>query len=464
MVEITNWREIMKADLFLHNAQIATDFGVFSGGIAVKDGKVLKLVEGDEAFQSEESIDLAGKLILPGLVDAHVHFNEPGNEHWEGFMAGSMAAAAGGVTTVIEMPFNATPPTRNISLLNTKLKAIQDKSVIDYGLWGLLDDSNLNDLEALHNGGVVGFKGFLCDPGVFEMVHTYQLHQAMNITKKLGSVIGVHAEDDSLGKGFTQKLIDDGRKDPAAWAESHPPIVEMEAIQQAILIARETGARLHIVHVTIPQGIDAIQRAKAEGVQITGETCPHYLSLNTEDLSELGSIAKCGPPLRNKDLVEQLWQRVVSGRVDTIGSDHCPCPPEMKFIPDEDIFKAWGGITGIQTMLPVLFTEGVHKRSLALSLLVRMTSLNPSKLFGLYPRKGHLLPGADADIVVFDPNREWTLSNVQLLSRHKISPFVGKSFKGSVLRTYVRGRLVYKDGDICAEPGFGQFLKWEFMN
>ena len=451
----------MKSDLYLTNGIIATDSVVFRGGVVVQDGKVLRLVEGDEQIDAQEVRDLGGRLVLPGLVDDHVHFNSPGRDEWEGAKYGSFAAAAGGVTTALEMPFNANPPTRNAELLRQKRLVVEAQTVIDMGLWGLLEDSNLDELEAMHNEGAVGFKAFLCDPGgMFGWPRPDDLRQALQITRRLGSLVGVHAESEELSQEFTLQMQASGRVDRPVWCESRPPAVELEAVQKALEAAEEVGGNLHVVHTTLPQGFAAIQQAKSRGASVTGETCPHYLSLSIDDLERIGPAAKCGPPLRSRETVEALWQDVLAGRVDMIGSDHCPCTPEMKEAGRENIWKAWGGISGIQAMLPVLLTEGVHRRGLPLTVLVRMTSLNPARRFGIYPQKGHLGAGADADLVVVDLNREWTYTPEHLLSRHKgISPYEGFVFKGAVESTYLRGVRVYGEGEIWVEPGYGRVVR-----
>lgn len=449
----------MKADLFLTNGKIVTDYAIFSGGVSVKDGKIQRVIEGDEKVPADQTIDLKGKHLMPGLVDSHVHFNEPGHEEWEGATAGSFSAAAGGITTSLEMPFNALPVTKNAALLHAKREAVKDKLVIDYGQWGLLEDENFDELEEMHEQGVVGFKAFMCDPEAFGWVDSFILHQAMERVTPWNNLVGVHAEDDSLTNGFTDKLRKAGRKDPRAWAESRPPVAELEAIKRSILVAADTGARLHIVHVTIDQGFEAIQQARARGVKVTGETCPHYLALDEDDLVSLGAVAKCGPPLRQRKIVESVWKNVLDGQVDLISSDHCPCTPDMKEIGKEDIWEAWGGITGNQTMLSILLTEGVHLRGLPLISLVRMTSTNPARIFGLYPAKGNLAPGADADLVIVDLGREWTLSADMLFSKHRLSPFIGNEFKGAIEKTFVRGKLVYSNGSIVCEPGHGKIVR-----
>jgi allantoinase len=375
-------------------------------------------------------------------------------------MYGSFAAAAGGVTTALEMPFNADPPTRNADLFRLKRQAIETLSIIDIGLWGLLENNNLKELEAMHIEGAIGFKAFLCDPGgMFGWLRTADLINALKISKQLGNIIGVHAEDEGLCQFFTQRVKESDFGGWKAWSESRPPEVEMEAIRQAILATATTGGDLHIVHTTIPDGFAAIQKARAEGIRVTGETCPHYLFFSNDELERIGPEAKCGPPLRSPETVHALWKDVLADRVDIIGSDHCPCLPDMKTSHQNNIWQTWGGISGIQAMLPVLLTDGYHRRGLPLTSIVRMTSLNPARRFGLYPKKGHLGPGSDADLVVVDLNKEWVFSEVDILSRHKLSPYRGARFKGAVVKTFVRGCLVYENGKILAHPGYGTVLR-----
>jgi allantoinase len=449
---------VSKADLLIKNARVATDYTTFEGGVLVQDGKITQVFEGPASSAAQETLDLGGKLLMPGVVDSHQHLNEPGRADWEGYAPGSRASAAGGITTVLEMPFNAYPPTRNVDLLEKKRQAVRDQSVIDYGHWALLENSNLGDLEGLHRAGAVAFKGFMCDPGEFEMVGNFELLEAMEIVAKLGGVIGLHAEDEALAQGFTRRMKAAGRADPRAWAEGRPPVVELEALQRAVALAVETGCRVHMVHTTIPEGFDAIQRARLAGAKVTGEACPHYLALDEDDLARLGPTAKCGPPLRQRKIVDKLWDYVLNGQVDVIGSDHSPCPVELKQAGEDDIWKAWGGMNSSQMMLPVLLTEGVHKRGLPLEALVRLVCLNPARLFGLYPAKGHLWPGADADLTVVDLDAEWTLSTDMLFSRHKISPYAGRTFKGKVLRTILRGQTIFQDGEVTAQPGYGELV------
>ncbi len=452
----------MAVDLLLTNAQVVTEKDTFRGEVAVLEGKIAQVVRGAGRIEAEARavIDLGGKLLLPGLVDGHVHFNQPGREHWEGYRSGSMAAAAGGVTTVLEMPLNSTPPTTNAAMLALKREAVRSESVVDYAHWGGLVDDNVSDLQGLISEGVVGCKAFMSSSGVdFERVDDDVLYAGLTIAGELGSVIGVHAENEHVTAMLGKRLRASGRIDRASWHESRPPATELEAIRRACYWTKIASGNLHVVHVSIAEGLEEIARAKREGVRVSAETCPHYLFFDHSDFERLGPVAKCAPPLRWREDVEALWSAVFAGLVDTIGSDHSPCMWEDKERGLEDIWQAWGGVSGVQTMLPVLLTEGVHRRGLELPALVRMLATNPARVFGLYPEKGAIQPGADADLVVVDAEKEWTLTAEQLFYRNKHSAYVGCSFKGLVERALIRGETVYLNGEIKVQPGFGKLLR-----
>lgn len=449
----------MKADLYIKNARVVTEETTFNGGVVIKNGRIAQLTTGEAEIEAGQVIDLQGKVVMPGLVDDHVHFNEPGREHWEGYRTGSMAAAAGGITTVLEMPLNATPPSIDRQKLQHKREVVKSKAVIDYGHWGGLVNNNLSALDELQAEGVIGFKAFMSNSGVdFERIDDDILYAGLARTRDLGNVLAVHAENEYVTGYLGQQLRAAGRTDRLAWPESRPPATELEAINRAVYWAGVTGGNLHIVHVTIADGIRAAAEARHKGVHVSVETCPHYLFFDQDDFVRIGPAAKCAPPIRSQADVEALWACVQAGLVDTIASDHSPCLWADKEAGLDNIWQAWGGISGIQAMLPAILTEGVHKRGLPLSSLVRMMAANPARIFGLYPQKGTLLPGADADLVVVDLDKEWTLEVDDLLYRNRHSAYVGRSFKGAVERTIVRGVTVYQTGQIMVEAGYGQLM------
>lgn len=442
-------------DLAILNARIVGEDRDVTGGLAVKDGRIAALLGPGETPDAAETIDAAGRVLMPGLVDGHVHFSEPGRGHWEGFETGSHAAAAGGITTFVEMPLNAHPPTINAKALRLK-QAEAEKSIVDYALWGGLVDDNLADLDDLQAGGVAGFKAFMCTATDFPRIDARLMRAGMTAIAGFGSFLAVHAEDEVMTDRLTAALRAEGRRDRAAWGVARPIAAELAAIDEAIGFAAETGCRLHIVHVSSAAGIDRISAAKARGVTVTAETCPHYLFFDETDLDRIGPLAKCAPPLRAPAEREALWDRVLAGAVDVIASDHSPCLVEEKTAGDDDIFAAWGGISGLQSTLPVLLTEG-PKRGLSLSDIVRMTASNPARLFGFHTRKGSLQIGADADLVLVDPEASFTLAEDDLFYRNRHSAYCGATFRGRVDMTIARGAVVYRDGVV--EPHQGRRLE-----
>jgi allantoinase len=407
---------------------------------------------------AEQRIDASGKLVLPGLVDAHVHFNEPGRTHWEGYATGSAAAAAGGITTFLDMPLNNDPPTLDGASLAVKAAAVADKSVVDYGLWGGIVPGNLDRLGELKAGGVVAAKAFMCHSGLdgYPGLDDAALYGALRHGAELDLIVGLHAESDGLTTSLGAAAQAAGQRDPRAWATSRPPFTEVEPVRRALYLAGETGASVHFVHVSTPAAVREVAAARAQGVRATLETCPHYLALDEDDLARLGPYGKCAPPLRPRPLVEELWREVLAGRVDLIASDHSPCPPADKDRGQDDIWLAWGGLHGVQTLLPVLLDEGVYRRGMPLTQLVRLTSAAPARRYGLYPRKGALLPGSDADFVLVNPDAEWTLDAGMLKTRWPVSPFIGRRFHGRIDATFLRGLAVCRAGNLVVTPGFGR--------
>jgi allantoinase len=449
----------MSYDLLLKNGTLATDYGVFKADVGVTDGKIIFLGNFDQisSVEAREIVDLRGKYLLPGGVDPHCHFGEPGTAEREDFGTGTRSAAAGGVTTIIEMPL-CFPPTDNPEHFYVKLNLAKEKAVVDFSLWGGLVPHNQDDLPKLSELGVRAFKAFMCYTSHYPQVTDGELLQGMKVIASQGGLVGVHAENDGIIKYCTERLKKAGRIHGKAHAEARPPIAEYEAISRAMLLAREADVDLHILHMSIASGAQLIHEAKQSGVRVTFETCPHYLTLTDEHLDQLGPYAKCNPPLRSKENVEALWDYVLNGTLDMIVSDHAPYTIESKEKGWQEIFAAPSGIAGIQTMLPLLFDEGVHKRGLSLTRLVQLISTNPAKRFKLYPQKGTLRVGSDADLVVIDLNAEWAVKKEDLFYKNFWSPYEGWTLKGKVLATFVRGRKVFEGGKILAEPGYGKWV------
>ncbi|HVA24489.1 MAG TPA: allantoinase AllB [Chloroflexota bacterium] len=450
----------MKADLAIRGATIVTEHAVMPADVAVVAGKIAAILAPDTAVEAADTLQARGLHLLPGLVDCHVHLNEPGRTHWEGYATGTSAAAAGGITTVLDMPLNNDPPTLDRAALRIKRDAVASHAVVDYGHWGGYIGGNLENLNELHQDGVVAFKAFMSPSGLdeFPAVDDAALFRGLRRLASLGAVLGVHAESAGLTTLLGTEEQAAQHREPQAWARSRPGFTEEEAVQRALLLARETGCRLHVVHASTAVAATLVSSAAAGGVRATVETCPHYLTLDEDDLERTGAVAKCAPPLRSRAVVDELWSAVLDGRIDCIASDHSPCSPEVKHQGEGDIWCAWGGIAGIQTLLPALLTEGVHKRGLPLSRLVHLTSANPARLFGLFPRKGALQVGADADFTLIDLKRQWTLEAGMLHNRWSLSPFIGRQFHGSVAATIVRGMVVYREGQVLATPGAGRLL------
>ena len=436
-------------DLIIRNGKIVTVDSIVSGDIAVKEGKIVE-VSNDKAIEGTavKEINAEGLHILPGLIDSHVHFNEPGRTEWEGLETGSRSLAAGGATSFFDMPLNSTPPTINKANLDLKKERAEEKSIVNPYYWGGLVPENIADLKDLHENGVIGFKAFMSPSGIadFNNVDDESIFKGMKEIASLGSLLAVHAESTVICDQLAAEKQEQGKTTARDFVESRPIISEIEAVRRIISYAEATGCKLHIVHASSRKVVAVINDAKQRGVDITVETCPHYLSLTVRDLEEKGAIAKCAPPLRDEDEVEDLWASVAAGEINVIASDHSPAPASMKTITD-NYFEGWGGISGAQSTLNIMLTEGYFKRNLPLEKIVALTSTNPAELFGL-ETKGTIAAGFDADITLVDLNEEFVLKAEDLKYRHKHSPYVGKTFKGNVKTTIVNGEVVFTNGEI----------------
>lgn len=394
-------------------------------------GEIITEVGSDISGGATTEIDFGDALILPGWIDAHVHFNEPGRADWEGFTTGSQALAAGGGTTFFDMPLNSSPPVITRAAFEKKRRIGENLSTLDFALWAGLTPDSLDHMEAMADAGAVGFKAFMCPSGIDEFIYAgpSTLRSGMEIAARLGLPVAVHAEDPDVIRRH-QLENPPTTTDMRAWLDSRPISAELSAIRIALDLAGETGCALHIVHVTSPEGVDLVTAAKKQGVDVTVETCPHYLLLDDDSAVEIGAAAKCAPPIRSRKIVEKLWQKLLSGEIDTIGSDHSPSPPELK--QGDDIFAIWGGIAGIQHGLPLLMGRSLD--------FLPQLSVNVARRFRL-SNKGALEPGNHADFIVLK-HLPHTIRSEDLLTRHAISSYIGFQADYTVAATYLRGAAV----------------------
>ncbi len=439
-------------DLIIRNGTIVTADSITQGDIAVKDGKIVEVSVGKAIDKdADREINAEGLHVFPGLIDTHVHFNEPGRTEWEGVATGSRSLAAGGVTTYFDMPLNSTPPTINKENLALKSKLSEEKSVVNPRFWGGLVPENIENLKELHENGVIGFKAFMSPSGIadFNNVDDETIFKGMTEIASLGSLLAVHAESTVICDQLAKKKQSEGKTSARDFVESRPIISEIEAVRRILSYAEATGCKLHIVHASSRKVVQVIEEAKRKGVDITVETCPHYLSLSVKDLEEKGGMAKCCPPLRDEEEIEDLWIAVANGEIDVIASDHSPAPASMKTI-EGNFFEGWGGISGAQSTLNIMLSEGHFKRNLPLEKIAALTATNPAKLFGL-ANKGTIAEGFDADLAIIDLNESFELKNEDLFYRHQHSPYIGMTFKGKVKTTIVNGEVVFENGRITKE-------------
>jgi len=442
------------ADLVIRNGIVVSHEGMIAASIAIKDGRIIA-VGADEAMPpARESFDARGLHILPGAIDVHVHFRDPGYPHKEDWASGTAAAAFGGVTTVFDMP-NTIPPTGDAKTLAAKHKIAAGKACVDFGLYGLLGEDTIAQVPALVDGGVIGFKLYMGNTfGKIPSPSTGAMLEAFEVVAPTGKRISLHAETNSIMERRQERLMQAGRRDPLAHVDSRPAVVAVEAVNRAAVLAEWTGARIHILHISSAEELRPLREAKARGIDITGETCPHYLLLSTDDYHDLAGIIRVNPPVREAKNHEPLWSALADGAVDLIATDHAPHTPEEKT--RNDIWAVDCGFPGVETQMPLMLTE-VNNGRLSLPDYVRLSSFNPARIWGLYPRKGAIQLGADADLALVDLSREHVIADAALQSRSKISPWNGRRVMGLPLHTLVRGRFVMKNRALCDDvKGWGR--------
>ena len=437
------------SETLVRAARAVVDGAERPASVRLRDGQVVDVGAIDADADGAEVVVLADdEVLLPGLVDTHVHVNEPGRTDWEGFASATRAAAAGGVTTIVDMPLNSVPPTTTVAALEAKRRVAADQAWVDVGFWGGAVPGNVGDLAPLHEAGVYGFKCFLLDSGVEEFPHLApgELADAMAEVARIGSLMLVHAEDaDEVGECAHGRAY-------AGFLGSRPDAAEERAIGLVLDTARRTGARAHVVHLSASGAVPALHAARAEGVDVSVETCPHYLHFDAATIADGATELKCCPPIRGAANRDALWRALADGDIDLVVTDHSPSTADLKHRDSGDFAEAWGGIASLQLGLPVVWT-GARERGVPLAEVVRWMATAPARRVGL-AGKGEIAVGADADLCVFAPDEEWVVDPAALHHKNPLTPYAGRTLTGTVRATWLRGRPV----DVTGPPG-GRLLR-----
>ena len=433
----------MNVDLVIKNTKLVFSSTTLEAGLAVKEGKVVQIAKDTNLPKAEKIIDAEGNFTLPGIIDVHVHFRDPGLTHKEDFLTGSMAAVAGGVTTVIDMPNNI-PPTTDVESFTLKVKRLTGRSYVNVGILGLLTKNSLDKVLQLAEAGVLGYKIFLTETQ-FSKDFLFNLFKKIALT---GLRVAVHAEDPLIVQQATEKIKKTGRKDLFAYTESRPSVAEAKAIKEVALLSEKTGCKIHICHLSSYEAVQVVKNFKTK-ISMTVETCPHYLLLNCEEIKKPSTLFKITPPIRFKNDMVMLWKSLMDGTIDIIASDHSPHTAEEKF--GEDIWEVASGFVGVETLVPLMLTQ-VNLGRLTLNHYVKLACENPAKAFGLYPRKGVIQTGSDADLTIVDMKKEMVIQSEKLHSKTKITPFEGWKVKGMPIFTIVGGNVVMEKGEIFGKP------------
>lgn len=441
----------MSLQAFL-SRRVVTSEGVRPAALLVEGEQIREVIAPDRVPAQCEIHDFGETAILPGLVDSHVHINDPGRREWEGFETATRAAAAGGYTLLVDMPLNSLPATTTVTALELKRGAAKGRGWVDWAAWGGVVEDNQWHLEALASAGVRGFKCFLVPPGIdgFTMVTEHQLRAALPHIARTGLPLLVHAELSAPIDSATEKLAGADWSCYQTYLQSRPEEAELSAIRLLLSLCREYQFRLHIVHLSASRALPELCAARSEGLPVSVESCPHYLHLTAETIPRGATLFKCAPPIRSRENRERLWQGLQDGTIDLVATDHSPCPPEMKRLAEGSFRSAWGGIASLSMALPVMYTEA-SRRGFGLTDIARWMAAAPAKLAGCHTRKGRIAAGYDADFVVFDPEGEFVVSKHLLHYRHSVSPYLGEKLRGVVKATYLRANRVFAEGEFPGE-------------
>jgi allantoinase len=427
--------------------QVVTPQGIRPAAVLIDEGRIVSVGQVSDFPADTPSVDCSQYVLMPGLVDAHTHINEPGRTEWEGFETATRAAAAGGFTALVDMPLNCLPATTTVAALEAKRAAAKGKCTVDWSAWGGICEQNAAHIEPLAAAGVRGFKCFLSDPGLegFALVDEAELRAAAPHIAATGLPLLTHAELPSALHSDAAALSQAEWRRYATWLASRPDEAEVEAIRLMLRLCEEYGFRLHIVHLATARALPDLRAARERGLPVTVETCPHYLHFAAEMIGDGSTLHKCAPPIRTAENREELWQALREGIIDLIATDHSPCPPSLKHLETGSFHTAWGGIASLGVAASVVWS-GMRQRGLTIEDLARWVSSRPAALAGIDKRKGAIAEGYDADFVLFDPDASFEVSATDLHTRHAISPYVGERLRGKVIATWVRGLEVYRDG------------------
>jgi allantoinase len=450
-----------KPDLIVRGKTVVTPAGESASAIHIRSGVIVAVTRFDDVPPGVPIHEAADSVVMPGLVDTHVHINEPGRTEWEGFSSATRSAAVGGVTTIIEMPLNSIPAVTNPAAYREKLAAALGKLTVDVGFWGGVVPGNADSLVPLWDAGVFGFKCFLVPSGVDEFSHVTEsdLRAALPQLAALGAPLLVHAELPGPIERTAQKLQKNFQLSPSRyinWLNSRPRTSENEAIALLVDCSREFGARIHIVHMSSSDAIPLLREAKSDGLSLSAETCPHYLIFTSEEITDGATQFKCAPPIRERENREKLWKALADGTIDMVASDHSPCPPAMKLPEEGDFLQAWGGIASLQLGLAAVWTEA-RSRGYSVTHMAKWLCTNPARLAGIEKRKGLIAVGCDADLVIWTPDALFKVEPERLHHRHKITPYAGRELAGVVETTFLRGREIFSHGEFRSLP-HGQVL------